>query len=378
MECILEPTQTNLELASSALARGKLVAFPTETVYGLGGNALMEDTVRKIYEVKGRPATDPLICHVDTLAKAVRLWDPSWDEGSLQLASAIGASLWPGPLTIVCRANPSLPVCVTGGSSFVGARIPRHPTTLGLLSLLDFPLAGPSANVFGHVSPTTARHVYDDLFSRDPELLILDGGGCEIGIESTVVKINSLESVEVVRRGGTSVSAILRAIADRFPSTRIDIRDTRSRLARVDAPMDAPGQLLTHYSPAVMSSLVTPSSLAFGSLDFPLVVRIGVAVFPIEKIIVIDYKGVLWMLRHKCIAYRDLSPEGNAKAASFDVFDTLRWTESVKGAGAVVFPLLSEWPEILDDDVELLAAVEDRLFRAASGTVAVICNSDSS
>ncbi|CCW68628.1 unnamed protein product [Phytomonas sp. Hart1] len=142
--------------------------------------------------------------------------------------------------------------------------------------------------------------------------------------------------------------------------------------------MDGPGQLLTHYSPAVTSALVIPSSVAFTSLDSPLIIRIGESVFSIESTIVIDYKGVLGMLRHKCVAYKDLSPKGSAKEASFDVFDTLRWTERITGAKAVIFPLLSEWPDLLGDDTELLAAVEDRLFRAASGIVAVICNSKSS
>lgn len=364
-----------LSLAADALAQGKLVAIPTETVYGLGGNALMESAAKRIYAVKGRPATDPLICHVDSLDRVRQMWDLKWDKGSVDLACAIGSALWPGPLTIVCKANPCIPDCVTGGSGFVGARIPNNAITLQLLSMVDFPVAAPSANTFGHVSPTTARHVYDDLAPRDPELLIIDGGQCAIGIESTVVKVESKDLALVLRRGRITVSMIHRAIADKFPQTRVEIRDMRVMCGPANAPMVSPGQLLTHYSPRVPSSLLTPGSLAALLADAaaPVYVHRGTAVVPLSETIVIDFNGYLARFKDLCLSYSDLSPKGNPEQGCFAVFDALRATESVKGAKSVIFPFVSEWPHDAEDE-DLLEAVEDRLFRAASGVTAVLTN----
>lgn len=372
MAKIIGTSFAELEEAAAALAAGRLVALPTETVYGLGGSALMDSAAKKIYAVKGRPATDPLICHVDRLEKAVELWDPAWDSEAIALASAIGEALWPGPLTIVCKANPSLPPSVTGGSGFVGARIPRHPVALELLRIANIPIAAPSANTFGHVSPTTAQHVYDDLASRDPELLIIDGGSCEVGIESTVIKVNNVGYIEILRRGQVSVSDIQHAIAVSYPQTRIEIRDTRSRFKVADQPMDGPGQLLTHYSPGVPASLITPASVegvGSSSGEHILVVR-GEARYTMQKTVIIDYKSILGQFKERCLAYRDLSERGMASDACSDVFKALRWSEHVDGAEDVIFPFLSEWDQ--EGVPDLLAAVEDRLFRAASGVTALL------
>lgn len=372
MSQILDPTPANLEHAAKALAAGRLVALPTETVYGLGGNALIEEAVKKIYAVKGRPPTDPLICHSDCLSKAVKLWDADYDKGAFDLASLIGAAMWPGPLTIVCKAHPDLPLSVTGGSGFVGSRIPRHEVALKLLQLVDFPIAAPSANTFGHVSPTTAKHVYDDLASRDPGLIILDGGSCTVGIESTVIKVTCTDHIEVLRRGKISVSDIQATLRTSYPNTRVQIRDTRSKFTSGDQPMDGPGQLLTHYSPSIPSSLITPSGVHAVGTKATSVQR-GSHSYSLAQTVIIDYNGALQSLKGSCLAYRDLSERGSAQEACFEVFEALRWTENVDGAKAVIFPFLSEWPQT-EQDAELLAAVEDRLFRAASGITAVVCS----
>jgi L-threonylcarbamoyladenylate synthase len=375
MAKIIGHSPEELLLAADALAQGKLVAIPTETVYGLGGNALMESACRKIYGVKGRPSTDPLICHVDSLDRVRQMWDLEWDKESVDLACAIGSALWPGPLTIVCKANPCIPDCVTGGSGFVGARIPNNAITLKLLSMIDFPVAAPSANTFGHVSPTTAQHVYDDLALRDPELLIINGGQCAIGIESTVVKVESKDLAVVLRRGRITVSMIHRAIVDKYPDTRVEIRDMRIMCGPANAPMVSPGQLLTHYSPRVPSSLLTPGSLAAlsQSAEVPVYVHRGAEVEPLSEMIVIDFNGCLAQLKNRCLSYSDISPDGNPEQGCFAVFDALRATETVKGAKGVVFPFVSEWPHDTDNE-DLLEAVEDRLFRAASGVTAILTN----
>lgn len=375
MAQIIGTSPEDLQRAAAALLQGKLVSIPTETVYGLGGNALIESAAKKIYAVKGRPATDPLICHVYSLDGVRKLWDPKLDAAAAALACTIGQALWPGPLTIVCKANPSLPDCVTGGSGFVGARIPNNAATLRLLQMVDVPVAAPSANTFGHVSPTTAQHVYDDLAARDPELLIIDDGQCAIGIESTVVKVESADSVVVLRRGRITVSMIHRAIADTYPQTRVTIRDTRAMCGPANAPMDGPGQLLTHYAPHVPSSLLTPGSLAAlsASADAPVYVHRGRDVVPLQQTIVLDFHGYLARFKDGCLSYHDISPSGDPEAGCFAVFDALRATEGVSGAKSLVFPFISEWPHD-PENADLLAAVEDRLFRAASGVTAVLTN----
>ncbi|KAG5474453.1 hypothetical protein LSCM1_03237 [Leishmania martiniquensis] len=375
MAQIIGTSPEDLRRAADALLQGNLVAIPTETVYGLGGNALIESAAKRIYTVKGRPSTDPLICHVYDLDGVRKLWDLKWDEGAAELACTIGSALWPGPLTIICKANPSLPECVTGGSGYVGARIPDNATTLKLLEMVGVPVAAPSANTFGHVSPTTAQHVYDDLAARDPELLIIDGGQSTIGIESTVAKVESKDSVVVLRRGRTTVSMIHRSIADRYPQTRVEIRDMRIMSDPMKAPMVSPGQLLTHYSPRVPSSLLTPGSMVVltASADAPIYVRRGKDIVPLSETIVLDFNGHLSRLRESCLLYHDMSPDGNPEKGCFAVFDALRATETVEGARSLVFPLISEWPHSKDDE-DLLAAMEDRLFRAASGVTAVLSN----
>ncbi|CBH17874.1 hypothetical protein, conserved [Trypanosoma brucei gambiense DAL972] len=369
---------SELDYAAHSLTRGGLVALPTETVYGLGGNALDERAVQQIFEVKGRPSTDPLICHVPDIQRAVGLWDSNADPAALEVAKWIGDAIWPGPLTIVFRANSVLPPSVTGNSGYVGVRIPNHPIALQLLQLVNFPVAAPSANTFGHVSPTTAEHVLRDLGERCPSLLVIDGGHSNIGIESTVLKVASATKVEILRRGKVSLADLQQVIWKKF-ECHITVRDTRSCPGTVDMAMDGPGQLLTHYSPSVLSGMLTPKStncevhqneLDKAVVELPSTPPLTGGV-PLNQTVIIDFGGLLQRFQRVCLAYRDLSAEGEVQQACFAVFEALRWSETVSGAGVVLFPLISEWPCKTGDE-ELLAAVEDRLFRAASGKIANI------
>lgn len=317
MPCeIISSSESDLTRAACSLSEGKLVALPTETVYGLGGNVWMPQAVKNIFLVKSRPSSDPLICHVDALEKGLKLWaggnegDKNYTElkAAVELATFIGSAFWPGPLTIVSRASSSLPSEVTGGSGYVGLRIPSHPIALALLRLVDFAVAAPSANTFGHVSPISAFHVFDDLASRDPTLLIIDGGKCNVGIESTVIKIaDNAGCIEMLRRGKVTVTDIKKVLSTHptYKQVSVEIRDTRSKkpvlevakkaftATRTDEttcirqkndeqsaplqstvkngyptchppelhqPMDGPGQLLTHYSPCIAASLLAPGS----------------------------------------------------------------------------------------------------------------------
>jgi len=174
--------------AAKVLADGKLVSFPTETVYGLGALALSAEACTTIFTTKGRPLTDPLIVHVHSLEQAVSLIDQS-SLSTIHLFKTLAGKYWPGPLTMVVKANLDvIPSLITAETGYVGIRIPNNEIALDILRTFGKPIAAPSANKFGHVSPTKAEHVYKD-FHMDSEVLIIDGGSCSFGIESTVMKI---------------------------------------------------------------------------------------------------------------------------------------------------------------------------------------------
>jgi L-threonylcarbamoyladenylate synthase len=229
-------TRTEILKAAEILKSGGLVVFPTETVYGLGANALDASAVRKIYELKGRPSNSPLIVHVANIEQARDL-AAHW----LEIAGQLARDYWPGPLTLVVPKKPLIPDEVTAGLQTVGLRIPRHPVALDLLRATGLPIAAPSANRFTQLSPTAAEHVRE-AFGNDTPFL-LDGGECEIGIESTVIAVTK-DGLEVLRPGMASVKD---AVAPR------------------EHPMQdahrAPGQHHKHYSPRTRVLLVSPDQL---------------------------------------------------------------------------------------------------------------------
>jgi L-threonylcarbamoyladenylate synthase len=191
---------TSLDRAISLLEAGELVAIPTETVYGLAGNALNPEAVVKIFEVKGRPNFNPLIVHTYSLA---RVADYVFEIPAL--ARDLAAQFWPGPLTLLLDRRRSIPDLVTAGNPRVAIRVPQHPLTLELLARLDFPLAAPSANPSGYISPTSAQHVEAQLGDKIP--YILDGGPATVGIESSIIGFEE-EQVIVYRLGGLSLEEI--------------------------------------------------------------------------------------------------------------------------------------------------------------------------
>src|SRR5882757_6833333 len=219
----------DIEKARQLLESGALVAIPTETVYGLAGNALEASAVSKIFEVKDRPDFDPLIVHVSSLGRA-REYVTEIPQQAHQLVE----SFWPGPLTLLLTKTRLIPDIVTAGLDRVGVRCPDHPVTRVLLEQLPFPLAAPSANPFGYVSPTTPQHVQDQLGEKIP--YILDGGPCAIGIESTVVGWENGMSM-IYRMGGVSVEQIEAVIG----SVKMKSHST--------SQPQAPGQISSHYAP---------------------------------------------------------------------------------------------------------------------------------
>jgi L-threonylcarbamoyladenylate synthase len=225
---------TELSVAIQHLQNGELVAIPTETVYGLAANAFDANAVTQIFKIKNRPLFNPLIIHTDSLRK-LQDWGLKMPDKMLQLAQRFS----PGPLTYVIPKSERIPDIVTAGTDAVAVRIPNHPLTLELLSRLDFPLAAPSANPSGFVSPTNALHVNEQLGDKLP--YILNGGSCEVGVESTIISFLEASPV-LLRHGGISREQIEEVIGK-----IIDKPGEASGRILTDNPV-APGQLARHYA----------------------------------------------------------------------------------------------------------------------------------
>lgn len=227
------PDPELIRQAADVILRRGLVAFPTETVYGLGANALDEEAVAKIFHAKGRPSNDPLIVHVASLddVKLVAKQIPP-------VVEKLAATFWPGPLTLVLPKQAHVPASVTAGLDSVAVRVPSHPVALTLIRASGVPIAAPSANRFGHTSPTTAQHVMDDLNGRID--MILDGGATSVGVESTVLDVTH-EPAMILRPGGVSREAIENVIG------AVELRNNRPNSD--DEAQVSPGLLGKHYTP---------------------------------------------------------------------------------------------------------------------------------
>ncbi len=219
----------DINLAAELLSKGELVAIPTETVYGLAANGYDADAVLKIYRVKGRPQFNPLIVHTDSFEKI-----SSFVMEFPDVLQKIAHKFWPGPLTVLLPKSKAIHDVVTAGLDHVAVRIPSHPLTLKLLSSLNFPLAAPSANLSGSISPTTAQHASKQLGNKIS--YILDGGKCAVGIESTIVSLNKNNKVEILRYGVITEQDIAGVIGY-IPQKKY----TNS--------IESPGLMKSHYAP---------------------------------------------------------------------------------------------------------------------------------
>ena len=251
---ILTAQPPDLRQAAALLQDGQLVAFPTETVYGLGADARQGEAVAALYAAKGRPSFNPLIAHVHSIEAAKR--HVIWTETANKLAEAF----WPGPLTLVLplRDGHDISHLVTAGLETLGVRIPAHPAARALLSALDGPVAAPSANPSGRISPTTAAHVVAGLDGRIGA--IVDDGPCGVGVESTIVGLSG-ETPILLRPGGLAQEDIEAVLGH-----PLQLRDASD-------PLTAPGQLLSHYAPRakVRLNVTTPDPaelfLGFGTMS---------------------------------------------------------------------------------------------------------------
>lgn len=368
----IENTEKGLEKASELLKKGKLVAFPTETVYGLGANALNADAVQSIFTAKGRPLTDPLIVHVHNKDSALELLDLMPSERDI--FNALSEDCWPGPLTIIAKAKDIIPMMVTANTGFVGIRIPSHPLALKLLETSKLPIAAPSANRFGHVSPTLASHVFDDLGSTG--IYILSGDDeiyskftCLHGIESSVVKLNGIEEKLLILRQGAITQERLQNILSK---TQISWSvhsiercanlhdDTSSKIIGEVAP----GQALTHYASDIPSVIIEQILSNIGDCHQEKKI-LQYNFDDLKHIVVIDYNCQLLCLKDSVLAYQDLSSNGSSIEAAHNLFESLRWTETFSNCTQVFLPSIIIGSSI--DENDIIRGLSDRIFRAASG-----------
>jgi L-threonylcarbamoyladenylate synthase len=238
-----QPGAEAIERAAALLRAGEVVVFPTETVYGLGGDALREEAARRIFTAKGRPFTDPLIVHIAQI-EALEEVAAAVPERAWRLAEAF----WPGPLTLILPRGRRVPTLVTAGLETVAVRMPSHPVAQALIRAAGTPIAAPSANRFKHVSPTTAQHALADLNGRVP--LILDGGPTPVGVESTVVDLCA-PVPRILRPGGTSLEALRQVLPEIEPPLPPRVTAPGELESEEGQAQRAPGQLLVHYAPTV-------------------------------------------------------------------------------------------------------------------------------
>ena len=319
------PTAATVDRAAALLRAGELVAFPTETVYGLGADARNDDAVRAIFTAKGRPADHPVIVHLADAAQMV-----AWVRAVPAGARALAAAFWPGPLTLILPRAAGVADVVTGGQDSVGLRVPSHPVAQRLLQAFRARggdgIAGPSANRFGRISPTTAVHVADDLGTD--VAMILDGGECTVGIESTIIAFRDDEPF-LLRPGGIAADDIARVLG------------RAARMPDAQAPR-ASGTLALHYAPRTPARLLPAALLARAAVQAGANAAVLARTVPHPA----GFTG----------AWR-VAPMG-AAAFAHDLYASLR---ALDAAGAAI---------ILIEDVPVDAAwvaVRDRITRAAHG-----------
>lgn len=368
---------STLMQAAQALRSGGLVAFPTETVYGLGADASQPDAVERVFRIKGRPFQDPLIVHCASMQQTFNYISESATDWQRSVHQALGQRFWPGPLTLVLPAHESrIAEAVTGRTGWVGLRCPNHPIALAFLEFCDRPVAAPSANLFGHVSPTTAKHVFDD-FPHVDNLWIVDGGACGFGIESTVVRINATSTLEVLRPGGVGRAEIVQCLVEAglFKDSEAGFRQVllKERFVKESVAMpalDAPGQLLVHYAPRIDCQMVSwvdgteqtsPSELVSSE--------------HLKKTVLIDFEGRFSLISARAGAYCDLSRAGSSLEAAQNLFAKLRWAENFATTDLEQWRIWIADPKQFDDmqTNEIFLALSDRIFRSASGRRIKIC-----
>lgn len=333
---ILSSSEADLRTAADALRAGKLVALPTETVYGLGADAFNPAALARVFEAKRRPTFDPLIVHIASLEGLDRVADLSrLPPAAAALARSLAERLWPGPLTLVLPKRPEVPDLATSALPSVAVRFPAHPVARRLVELSTGAVAAPSANPFGYLSPTRADHVVRQLGDRVD--FVVDGGPCEVGVESTVLDLCS-ERPTILRPGG-------------MPRSRIEeVAGAIEVLDRSVAHPKAPGQLASHYAPRAPLSLYP-----FGGL-VPARAVPGEALLFFGEESRAAYEAAAGGLEASTVV-RVLAPSGDSVEAAANLFSLLHELDALA-------PVRIRAERAPDSSGGLAAAVNDRLHKA--------------
>lgn len=310
----------NLKKAVEILTQNKLVAIPTETVYGLAGNIYSDEAVLKIFEMKKRPLLNPLIVHIHDIKQLEELTSYIPEKARLLVSS-----FWPGPLTLVLKKNLCVPDLITAGKDTVAIRMPNHPVTLALLEQLSFPIAAPSANPFGCISPTKAMHVKD--YFGDKLEMVLEGGDCSTGIESTIIGFEQDQPI-LYRLGAISIEEIELVIGDLKIKNKNEINP------------DAPGMLSKHYAPKTSTYLVTDIETSLKS-------------FPDKKIGIVSFSKRIDVQHF--IHQEILSEKGDLREAATNLYTTLHRLDKLE-LDVIIAERLP--------DIGLGKSINDRLERA--------------
>ncbi len=317
---IYDSDSKSIQRAADQINSGGVVAFPTETVYGLGADAFNTSAVAQIFEIKNRPHFDPLIVHIADLNDLERIAEVN------DLALKLARKFWPGPLTLVLKKQKNIPDLVTSGLPTVAVRMPNHPVALELICLAGKPIAAPSANPFGYLSPTTAKHVDDQLGAKVS--IILDGGPCATGVESTILDLSSA-SPAILRAGG-------------IPAEEIEKITGVLESCQVGSLPSAPGQLEQHYAPHKPLRVLSRAEI----LNYPKLQSCGVLLFSADKNL-------------KAKEVKTLSAAGDLKEAAANLFSFLHDFDD----SDCDFILAEAVPE-----KGLGKAIMDRLRKASAGS----------
>jgi len=406
----------SLQKSGARLQSGHLVSFPTETVYGLGCHARDSSAIRRVFQAKERPLTDPLIVHISQVDDAWPLWEI--DNYENLVIAALTQTFWPGPLTVIARASSIVPSILTANTGFVACRCPSHPIARELIRCAGVPVAAPSANKFGHVSPTNARQVWNDLSQEDvwildphlpgnisedriaieKEVNVKTSICCRVGVESTVVKvetrITSLNddspiqvngTVQILRKGSVSTvevyqcllnAGLIKCSNSTHDQLNKQYEHTFSAIFTVEDDIKytsrnvhnvAPGQIIKHYSPHVKRCVIVSRCLHYSIENNHAWNREEKEV--LSKSVVIDFGGRLRMMALYALAYRDISPSNDSSEAASVLFDVLRWAELVTDVQTIYLPEIHTESKNCFNKDALLDAIKDRLIRAASGII---------
>ena len=326
-----ENTKENIEKAAEIIRRGGLLGIPTETVYGLGANALNADACRRIYEAKGRPQDNPLIIHVPDAS-----WLSRYCEKVPESAYRLAEAFWPGPLTMILLKKEIVPYRTTGGLETVGVRCPNHPVTLAVIAAADVPIAAPSGNTSGRPSPTSAADMLEDMDGKIDG--IFDGGPCGVGVESTIIDL-TCQPPRLLRAGGLPLEELERVLGTVLVDKCITQLMTDGERPR------APGMKYRHYAPKAPVTVVTgdgKKSAAYIAAHAP--EGAGVICFSEFRA---QFPG--------CVVH-ELGPEGDKSEQARRVFDALREFDATD-----VTEIFAQCP----DDAGLGLAIGNRLKKAA-------------